>query len=43
MLPTYSPYKTDPIYFIGVDIVEFDEHDPPTLLHVLPSIVVTVN
>ena len=42
MLPTYSPYKMNPINFIGVDIVEFDENDPATLLRTFPSIVVAI-
>ena len=42
MLPTYSPYKMNPINFIGVDTVEFDENDPATLLRTLPSIVVAI-
>ena len=32
-------YKSNPLVFVGVDIVEFDERDPSTMLTSLPSIV----
>ena len=35
-------FKSDPIQFVGVDIVEFDENDPTTVLTILPSIVITL-
>ena len=33
-------FKSDPIQFVGVDIVEFNERDPTTVLTILPSIVI---
>ena len=35
-------FKSDPIQFVGVDIVEFNESDPTTILTILPSIVISL-